>query len=69
MRVALTYIHDMCKIDGQWEAAVEHRELSSGLCFNIEVWGEWAGGKLKREMIHSVVQQKPTQHGEPAMLQ
>ena len=37
------------KIDGQWEAAVEHRELSSVLCDNLEVWGEWAGGKLKRE--------------------
>ena len=36
----------MCKIDGSWEAAVLHRELSSVLPRGVG-WG--LGGRLKRE--------------------
>ena len=28
----------MCKIDSQWEAAIWRRELSSGLCDDLEGW-------------------------------
>ena len=38
----------MCKIDSLWEAAVQHRELSSGLCDDLE---GWVGGRSKREGI------------------
>ena len=56
----------MCKIDGQWEAAVEHRELSSVLCDDLERWdGSGVGGRLKRKgpcvyiwLIYVAVQQK-----------
>ena len=38
-----TTVRDM---DSQWEAAVWHRELSSGLCDDLE---GWAGRRLMRE--------------------
>ena len=34
----------MCKIDCQWEAAVDHRELSSKLCDDLD--GEMGAGRL-----------------------
>ena len=37
----------MCKIDGQWEAAVEHRELSSVLCGDLEGWDLRAGREVQ----------------------
>ena len=38
----------MCEIDSQWEAAVWHRELSSGLCDDRGMgWG--AGGRESQE--------------------
>ena len=44
-RVAWTYIHDHVGpyILYYWEAVVEHRELSSRLCDELERWG--AGGE------------------------
>ena len=43
----------MCKKDSWWEAAVQHRELSSVLCGDLE--GRDGGGvaeRLKGEGIH-----------------
>ena len=34
-KVGLTCIYCVYKIDGKWEAAVSHRELSSGLCDDL----------------------------------
>ena len=59
----------VCKIDGYWEAAVQHRELSSVVCDDPEGWDGVVGGRSKREgiyvyiqLIHTVVQQELTQH-------
>ena len=27
-----------CKIDSQWEAAAQHREIGSGLCDHLDGW-------------------------------
>ena len=37
----------MCKIDCEWEAALWHRELSAGLCDDLE--GRDAGGREAQE--------------------
>ena len=67
----------MCKIDSQWEAAIQHRELTSVLCEDLGRW-DWGGegGKSKREgiyayiqLIHFVVQQKLVQYCKPIILQ
>ena len=57
----------MCKIDCQWEAAVDHRELSSKLCDDLD--REMGAGRLSREetyvylqLVPVVIQQKLTQH-------
>jgi len=42
----------MSKTDGEWEAAVFHWELSSGLCDGLERWGGGVGGRHKREGIY-----------------
>ena len=44
----------MCKIESKWEAAGDHRELSSMLCGDLEGWdgNEGVGGRLKREEIY-----------------
>ena len=34
----------MCNADSQQETAVEHRELSSVLCDDLEGWDQGAGG-------------------------
>ena len=34
----------MCKIASEWEAAAQHRELSSALCDDLEGWDAEAGG-------------------------
>ena len=39
-----TYI-TICKIDSQWEFAVCLRELSPGLCNNLEWWDGEEGGR------------------------
>jgi len=42
------HIHaTMCKIDSWWEAAVQHRELSSVFCDDLEGWDR--GGGIKAE--------------------
>ena len=52
----------MCKIDSWWEAALQHRELSSVLCEDLEGWdGRMGGMYVYTELIHFAVQQKPTQ--------
>ena len=70
-RVVLTYTHTtVCEIDGQWEAAVYPRELSSALGDDLEGWGGGgSGGRLRREgtyvylwLIHVVVWEMPTQY-------
>ena len=54
-----TYI-TICKIDSQWEFAVRFRELTQGLCDNLEGWhGEgdgrevWEGGDMGVPMADS----------------
>ena len=34
-----------CRMDGWWEAATWHREISSVLCAHLEGWGGEGGGK------------------------
>ena len=71
------HIHTtMCKIDSQWEPAVQHRELSSLLCDDLDGWDGGGGGRSKREgiqvyiqLIHFIVQQKLTQHCKAILLQ
>ena len=66
----------MCEIDSQWEAAVQHRELSSVLCDNLERWNGvgWEGGPRGRglyvciQLIPFNVQQRPTQHCKAIIL-
>ena len=42
----------MCKIDCQWEAAVDHRELSLGLYDDPEGWDEgWEGGSRRKRYM------------------
>lgn len=55
----------MCKAESQWEAAVQHRELSSVRCADLEVWAGEREGSSKREgmhvytkLIHVIVQQR-----------
>ena len=58
----------MCKIDSQWEAAVQHKELSSVLCEDLAGWeGERreaceGGMHTYIHIIHFYVKQKLTQH-------
>ena len=42
-RVALTSTHTMCTIAIWWEAAVQHRKLSSVLCDDLERWDGQGG--------------------------
>ena len=37
-----------CKIDSSWEAATEHREISSVLCDHLEGW-DGEGGREMQE--------------------
>ena len=50
----------ICKIDSQWEPAVQHRELSSVLCDGLVGWdGEWrevpVGGDVCMRMADSLL--------------
>ena len=68
-----------CKIDSQWEAAAQHREISSVLCDHLEVWGREGGRQTQEgghmgiyvyiQLIHSVIKQKLTHHCKPIILQ
>ena len=52
----------MCKIDSWWEAALQHSELSSVLCEDLEGWDGGMGGDVCKYRADSfAVQQKPTQ--------
>ena len=42
----------MYQIDSQWEAAVQHRELSSVLCGDLEEWDSGVEGKPRREGMY-----------------
>ena len=44
----------MCKTDSQWEAAVQHREISSVLCGDLDGWdGGWEGGPRGRGYVYT----------------
>ena len=61
-----------CKVDSQWEATAQHREISSVLCDHLEGWDR----EVRREMqvgvdmgiyayvqlIHLVIKKKLTHH-------
>ena len=38
----------MCETDSEWEPAVQHRELSSVLCDDLEEWDGVVGRRPKR---------------------
>ena len=42
----------MCETESYWEAAVQHRELSSVLSDDPEGWDEGVCGGLRREGIY-----------------
>ena len=37
----------MCKIDSEWEPAVQHRELSSVLCDDLDRWDGGDGREVQ----------------------
>ena len=60
----------MCKTDSQWEAAIEHRELSSVLCDDLEGWeGEAQEEGTCVYVLLVIVQQRLTQHCHAIILQ
>ena len=65
----------MCETDSQWEAAVQHRELSPVLCDNLEGWDGLRGELQERGDIcalwltHVLIWQKPTQYCKAIILQ
>ena len=66
-----------CKIDSQWEAAVQHREISSVLCDHLEGWDREGGMETQEggdmgiyvQLIHFVIKQKLTHHCKAIILQ
>ena len=44
-----THLFTICKIDGKWEFAVWHRELSLVLCDNLEGWDGMGDGRGVQE--------------------
>ena len=64
----------VCKTDAGWEAALQQRELSAGLCDDLERWmGEgrrlrWEGTCVYLQLIHCAVQQRRT-HCKASILQ
>ena len=66
-RLGLTYKHYHVW-NSECESAVQHQELSLVLCDDLE---GWEGGAIYTDMrqIHSVVQQKLTQHCDAMILQ
>lgn len=64
----------MSERDSQWEAAEQHRQLSSGLCDGLEEWK--AAGRSNREemyvhteLTHCIGRQTLTQHRTAIILQ
>ena len=61
-----------CKIDSQWEAAAQHREISSLLCDHLEGWARDGGRETQEggdtgtyvyvQLIHFVIKQKLTHY-------
>ena len=68
-----------CKIDSQWEAATQHREISSVLCDPLEGWDREGGRETQEgghigvyvyvQLTHFVIQQKLTHHCKAIILQ
>ena len=68
-----------CKIDSQWEAAAQHREISSVLCDHLEGWDRDGGRETQEggdmgiyvyvQLIHFVIKQKLTHHCKAIILQ
>ena len=66
-------------MDGYWEAAAQHREISTVLCDDLEGWDTEGGSEAQEggdmgiyvyiQLIHFVVQQKLTQHCKAFILQ
>ena len=60
----------ICKIASQWEAAAQHREVSSVLCVHLEGWDRESGRETQEggdmgiyvyvQLIHFVIKQKLT---------
>ena len=48
-RVALAWTHCRESITSSWKAAVEHRELSRGLCGDLEGWVAGGGREAQEE--------------------
>ena len=67
------------KIVSQWEAATQHREISSVLCDHLEGWDREVGREMQEggdmgiyvyvQLIHFAVQQKLTQHCKSTIFQ
>ena len=59
-----------CKTHSQWEAAAQHREISSVLCVHLEGWDREGGRETQEggdvgiyvyvQLIHFVIKQKNT---------
>ena len=68
-----------CKIDSQWEAAAQHREISSVLCVHLDGWDREGGRETKErgdigvyvqvQLIHFVRKQKLTHNCKAIILQ
>ena len=68
-----------CKMDGQWEAAAQHKEISSVLCDHLEGWDREDGREIQEggdmgiyvyvQLIHFVIKQKLTHHCKAIILQ
>ena len=43
----------ICRVDSQWETAVQQRELSFVLCDDLDGWDGGTGGKLKRDVMYA----------------
>ena len=52
-RTRLKPLSSMCKADSYWEPALSHRELSAGLCDDLEAWDIPEGGDLCTFMVDS----------------
>ena len=66
----------ICKTDSKWEVAVQHMELSSVLCDDLDMWGMREAqeeGEMYMythiQLIHFIAQQKLTEHLAPTVHQ